>query len=67
MGKSARVAVRFGVGDVLAGRTDLSAVRSVTLENVTATLTSGQDGRWDWEDLIKYRKDQEMAFRGTVA
>jgi hypothetical protein len=67
MGKSARVAVRFGVGDVLAGRTDLSAVRSVTLENVTATLTSGQDGRWDWEDLIKDRKDQEMAFRGTVA
>jgi hypothetical protein len=66
MGKSARIAVRFGVGDVLAGRADLSAVKSVTLENVAATLTSGKDGRWDWEDLIKSRKDQEMTFRGTV-
>ena len=30
------------------------------------TLTSGKDGRWNWEDIIKTRKDQEMTFRGTV-
>ena len=66
VGKSERVAVRFGLGDVLAGRADLSAVKSVTLENVAMTLTSGKDGRWNWEDLIKTSKDREMAFRGTV-
>ncbi len=66
VGKSERIAVRFGVGDVLAGRADLSAVKSVTLENAVMTLTSGKDGRWNWEDLIKTDKDREMAFRGTV-
>jgi hypothetical protein len=40
VGKSGLVAVRFGVGDVLAGRADLSAVRSVTLENAAITLAS---------------------------
>jgi translocation and assembly module TamB len=66
-GKSARIAVRFGIGDVLAGRADLSAVKSVTLEDAVVTLASGKDGRWNWEDIIKTRKDQEMVFRGSVA
>ncbi|MDT8902447.1 hypothetical protein [Anaeroselena agilis] len=66
VGRSERIAVRFGVGDVLAGRADLSAVKSVTLENAAMTLTSGKDGRWNWEELIKAGKDREMAFRGTV-
>lgn len=66
VGKSERIAVQFGIGDVLAGRADLSAVKSVTLENAVMTLTSGKDGRWNWEDLIKTGKDREMAFRGTV-
>ena len=66
VGKSDRIAVRFGIGDVLAGRADLSAVKSVTLENPVMTLTSGKDGRWNWEDLVKTRKDQEMVFRGAV-
>lgn len=66
VGKSGLVAVRFGLGDVLAGRADLSAVRSVTLENAVVTLVSGKDGRWNWEDIIKTKKDQEMTFRGTV-
>ncbi len=67
VGKSGLVAVRFGVGDVLAGRADLSAVRSVTLENAAITLASGKDGRWNWEDIIKTDKDREMSFRGSVA
>ncbi len=66
VGKSDKIAIRFALGDVLAGRADLSAVKSVRLENAVVTLTSGQDGRWNWEDIIKTRKDQEMTFRGTV-
>ncbi len=66
VGKSERIAVRFGIGDVLAGRADLSAVKSVTLENAVMTLTSGKDGHWNWEDLVKPSKDKELAFRGTV-
>ena len=67
VGKSERVAVRFGVGDVLSGRADLSAVKSVTLENAVMTLASGKDGRWNWEDLLKADKDQEVLFRGVVS
>lgn len=64
-GRSERVALRFGLGDVLAGRADLSAVKSVTLENAVVTLASGQDGRWNWESLLK-PDDREVGFRGAV-
>jgi hypothetical protein len=66
VGKSERVSVRFALGDVLAGRADLSAVKSVRLENAVVTLASGEDGRWNWEDIVKSSKDQPMTFRGTV-
>jgi Uncharacterized protein conserved in bacteria len=65
-GRSERIAIRFGLGDLLTGHADLSAVKSVTLENTVITLASGADGRWNWEDLLKTRQDQEMVFRGTV-
>lgn len=65
-GKSGLVAISFALGDVLAGRADLSAVKSVRLENASVTLASGKDGRWNWEDIVKTEKDQEMIFRGTV-
>lgn len=63
--KADRVLISFGVGDVLAGRADLSAVKSVTLDNPVVSLVSGKDGRWNWEDLVKSGQE-EPSFRGKV-
>lgn len=65
IGRSDRVTVRFGVADVLAGRADMSAVKSVTLENPVMTLTTDKDGRWNWQNLVK-DTGEPMTFRGTV-
>lgn len=67
VGKSDRVSVRFALGDVLTGRADLSAVKSVALENAAVTLASDAEGRWNWQDMLKPRKDDKVEFRGTVA
>jgi hypothetical protein len=66
IGKSDKVTVRFGVGDVLAGRADMSAVQSVTLENPVMTLITEKDGRWNWQNLVKSRPEEPMTFRGAV-
>jgi hypothetical protein len=65
MGKTAKVKVDFSLSDLLAGKVDLQALKSVTVENPDI-IVSQQDGKWNWEGLLKPKPEEPFTFRGQI-
>lgn len=65
LGKAHKVRAAFSLPDLLSGKADLQALKTITVES-PVVIISQQDGRWNWEDLFKPKPDRSFAFRGPV-